>query len=85
MINSRLVSPALAIPPESLIDNTYSALMKRVREPLLPEWSRLFPTPGYYHHSPALNLRLFMVLDKFIAGRIHQIRVGKSDLAAHAT
>jgi len=55
MINSHLVSPALTVPPQSLIDNTYHALKKRVREALLDEWPRLFPAPGYYHHPPALN------------------------------
>jgi len=75
MINSHLVSPALAVPPQSLIDITYSSLKKRVREALLEEWLCLFPTPGYYHHLPALNPRPFMGLGKFIAGRIHQIRL----------
>jgi len=85
MINSPLVSPALAVPPQSLIDNTYSALKKRVRAALLKDWSLLFPTPGYYHHRPALNPRSFMGLGKFMAGRIHQMRAGKSYLAAHPT
>jgi len=71
MINSHLVSQALAVPPPSLMDNTYSALKKRMREALLEEWSRLFPAAGYYHHPPSLSLRPFMGLNKFIAGRIH--------------
>ena len=71
MINSHLVSPALAISPPSLMDNTYSALKKRVREALIEEWPPLFPTPGYYHHLRALNPRPFMGLDKFTAGRVH--------------
>jgi len=85
MINSRLISPALAVPPPSLMDNTCSALKKRVRKALLEEWSRLFLIPGYYHHPPALSPRAFIGLDKFIAGRIHQMRAGKSYLAAHPT
>jgi len=68
-----------------LLGNTYSALKKRVREAFLAEWPGLFPTPGYYHHLPALNPRPFMGLDKFIAGRIHQMRAGKSYLATHPT
>ena len=55
MINSHLVSLALAVPPQPLMDNTYSALKKRVREPLLEEWSVLFPTPRFYLHRPALT------------------------------
>jgi len=85
-INSHLVSPVPTVPPRSLMDNTYSALKKRVREALLEEWPRLFPTPEYYrHHPPALNPRPFMGLDKFTAGRVHQMRSGKSYLAAHPT
>jgi len=71
MINSHLGSPALAASPKSLMDNTYSALKKRVREALIEEWPRLFPTPGYYHHPPTLNPQPFMGLDRFTAGRVH--------------
>ena len=39
MINSHLVSPAPALPPQSLINNTYFALKKRGREGLLDEWA----------------------------------------------
>jgi len=85
MINSHLVSSAPTVPPRSLIDNTYSALKKRVREALLAEWPKLLPTPGYYHHLPSLNPRPFMGLDKFMAGRVYQMRAGKGYLAAHPT
>jgi len=85
MINSHLVCPSPTLPPQSLMDNTYFALKKRARETLLAEWASLFPTPGYYLHPPALSPRLFMGLGKCVAGRIHQMRVGKSYLAAHPT
>ena len=85
MINSHLVSPTPALPPQSLMDNTYSALKRRAREKLLAEWSSLFPAPGYYLHTPALSPRPFMGLGKFVAVRIHQMRAGKSYLAAHPT
>jgi len=85
MINSHLVCPAPVLPPQSLIDSTYSALKKRVRETLLEEWASLFPTPGYYLHPPALHPRPFMGLGKFVAGRIHQMRAGKGYVAAHPT
>jgi len=52
MINSHLVSPALTVPPQPLIDNTYSTLKVRVRDALLDKGPRLLPTPGYYHHPP---------------------------------
>jgi len=67
------------------MDNTYSALKKRVREALLTEWAALFPTPGCNHHARPLSPRAFMGLGKFVAGRIHQNRAGKSYLAAHPT
>jgi len=85
MINSHLVCPTPTLPPRSLMDNTYSALKKRVREALLVEWASLFPTPGYYLHPSALFPRPFMGLGKFVAGRFHQMRAGKSYLAAHPT
>ena len=71
MINSHLISPALAVPPQSLMDNTYSTLKQRVREALLDEWPRLLPTSGYYQHEPTMRPRAFLGLDKFIAGRVH--------------
>jgi len=85
MINSHLVCPTPTLPPQSLMDNTYSALKKRVRETLLVEWASLFLTLGYYLHPPALSPRPFMGLGRSVAGRIHQMRAGKSYLAAHPT
>jgi len=85
MINSHLVCPTPTLPPQSLMDNTYSALKKRVRETLLTEWASLFPTPGYYLHPPALSPRPFIGLGKFVARRIHQMRARKSYLATHPT
>jgi len=58
MINSHLVFPTPALPPQSLMDSTYSALKKGAREKLLKEWASLFPTPGYYLHPPATSLGL---------------------------
>jgi len=85
MINSHLACAATSLPPQSLMDNTYSALKKRIREALLAEWASLFPTPGYYLQPPALSPRPFMGLGKFVAGRIHQMRAGKGYQAAHPT
>ena len=85
MINSHLVCPTPTLPPQSLMDNTFSALKKRIREALRAEWASLFPTPGYYLHPPTMSPRPFMGLGKFVAGRIHQMRAGKSYLAAYPT
>jgi len=85
LINSHLVFPTSTLPSQPLMNNTYSALNKRVREAILEEWASLFLALGYYHHSPTLTPRPFMGLGKLIAGRIHQMRAGKSYLAAHPT
>jgi len=85
MINSHRVSPSPVLPPQSLMNTTYSALKASVRNALLEDWARFFPAPSYYRHLPALTPRPFMGLGKFVAGRIHQMRAGKSYLAAHPT
>ena len=86
MINTHLVPEVLPnLPLQSLMESTYSALKKRVRQALIEDWSQLFPTPAYYHHPPVLHPRPFMGLGKFIVGRIHQMRAGKSYLAAHSS
>jgi len=85
MINFHLVCPTPTLSPQSLMDNTYSILKKRIRETLLTECASLFPTPGYYLHPPTMYPRPFMGLGKFVAGRIHQMRARKGYLAAHPT
>ena len=62
---------------------TYLALKRRARDALLADWASLHPTPEYYPFQPRLTPDPFMGLDKFVAGRIHQMRAGKSYLAAH--
>ena len=71
------------IPPPQLMIRTYLALKKRARDTLLDDWRTLHPAPNYYPYSPRLVPYPFMGLDKFVAGRIHQMRSGKSYLAAH--
>jgi len=40
MINAHLVHEvSLILPPQSLMESTYSALKKRVREALIEDWS----------------------------------------------
>jgi len=85
MINSHLVCPTPTLPPQSLMDNTNSALKKPVRERLLAEWAPCFLALGYYLHPAALSPRPFMGLGKLVAGRTHQMRAGKRYLAAHPT
>ena len=85
MINSHLVFPAPPVSSQQLMNNTCSTLKKRVRDTLLEKWPCLFSPPGYYHLPPTQNPHPFMGLDRFTAGRVHQIRAGKSYLAAHPT
>jgi len=84
MINAHLV-PGVSpnCPLQSLMEITYSFLKMRVRVALVADQSRLFPPPTYYNHPLALHSRLLMGLWKVIAGRIHQMRAGKSYPAAH--
>ena len=62
---------------------TYQALKKKDRDALLSDWESLHPSPPYYPFRPRLTPHPFMGLNKFTAGRIHQMRAGKSYLAAH--
>ena len=50
---------------------------------LLQDWANDAPTPPYHEYPPSLAPHPFMGLGKFLAGRIHQMRVAKSYLAAH--
>ena len=50
---------------------------------LLQDWATDDPTPPYYEYHPTLTPHPFMGLEKFMAGRIHQIASAKSYLAAH--
>ena len=74
--------PGADIPPPQLMLKTYLALKRRARDALLADWTTLHPTPDYYLYQPRLTPHLFIGLDKFVAGRIHQMRAGKSYLAA---
>ena len=62
---------------------TYKALKVRSRLLLMEEWISRHPPPDYYKYPHRLEPHPFMGLDKFIAGRLHQMRSHKSYLAAH--
>ena len=62
---------------------TYQALRTRGRNMLLQDWATDAPTPPYNEYPPSLTPHPFMVLLKFLAGRVHQMRAAKSYLAAH--
>jgi len=75
--------PGTEIPPPDLMRKTYQALRTRARNMLIQDWITDDPTPPYYGYPPTLSPHPFMGLGKFVAGRIHQMRSGKSYLAAH--
>ena len=75
--------PGTEIPPPDLMRKTYRALRTRARNILIQDWISDDPTPPYYEYPPSLSPHPFMGLGKFVAGRIHQMRSGKSYLAAH--
>ena len=49
----------------------------------MEEWGKAAPDPARYPYQPSLQPHPFMGLDKFAAGRLHQMRAGKSYLRAH--
>lgn len=76
--------PGTNISPVTLMAQTYyMALRWRARQALLDRLAEDLPTPPYYPYPLCHEPHPFMGLDKFIAGRIHQMRAGKSYLAAH--
>jgi len=70
------------LPPIPGIVPSYSRLKWRAKQLLLSDWSDA-PAPPYYPYPPSTRPHPFMGLGKFVAGRIHQMRSGKSYLAAH--
>ena len=62
---------------------TYQALRAWARRMLLQDGAEDDPTPPYYEYPPSLTPNPFMGLGQFVAGRIHQMRAGKSYRAAH--
>jgi len=49
----------------------------------MDEWQLAAPDPARYRCSPSLKPHPFMGLNKFDAGRMHQMRSGKSYLKVH--
>ena len=61
----------------------FKALKFRSRTLMMEQWKSLHPTPEYYAYPCRRDPHPFMGLDKFIAGRLHQMGAHKSYLAAH--
>jgi len=69
------------LPPILGVVPSYTRLKLRAKQLLLSDWSAT-PAPLYYPYLPSMRPHPFMGLGKFVAGRIHQMRSGKSYLAA---
>jgi len=70
------------LPPIPGVVPSYARLKLRAKQLLLSDWSST-SAPPYYPYPPSTCPHPFMGLGKLVAGRIHQMRSGKSYLAAH--
>ena len=70
------------LPPVPGVVPSHVRLKLRAKQLLLSNWSAT-PAPPYYPFPPTTRPHPFMGLGMFVAGRIHQMRSGKSYLAAH--
>ena len=82
LLNAHLV-PTLLLPALDPPAHSFTTLKKQSRTILLLQWQFLASPPSGYPYPHSLAPHLFMGLSKFLAGRIHQVRAGKSYLAAH--
>jgi len=69
--------------PEPAPGRSYPQLKLQCRSLLMSEWEEAAPDPARYPYRPSLKPHPFMGLDKFTAGRLHQMRSGKSYIRAH--
>jgi len=71
------------ITPPKMMKKTYRALRSHSRNMLQQDWAAKWPALHYYEHPPSFSPHPFSRLGKFLGGRIHRMRAGKSYLAAH--
>jgi len=69
--------------PEPLPGRSYPQLKLKCKNLLIEEWDKAAPDPAMYLYQPSLKPHRFTGLDKITAGRLHQMRSGKSYLHAH--
>jgi len=82
LLNPHLL-PTPVIPAPDPPSNSHAPLKPESTLILLLHWRSLAPLPPGYPYFPTLAPQPFMGLSKFLANRIHQMRSGKSYLAAH--
>jgi len=74
----------VAQPLSSVPSVTYQALRTPLIQSLLADWLDTSPpVPSYYPYGACLTPHAFTGLPRCICGRIHQMRLGASYLAAH--
>jgi len=69
------------LPPIPLVVPSYARLKARAKQHTLTDWYS-DPTSDYYPYPPTTQPHPLMGLGRFVAGRIHQMRSGKSYRAA---
>jgi len=80
--SQHLLGESYPVPPPG---RTYPQLKLLCKNLLMREWGERAPDPPRYQYHPSLKPHPFMGLLKFDAGRLHQMRSGKSYLRAHPT
>ena len=83
LIHPHLLPITVNPPGDPPPGRSYAAIKAILKDSLLREWQLQSPPPVSYRFRPTLTPHPFMGLDRFTAGRIHQMRAGKSYLAAH--
>ena len=78
--SQHLLSETYPAPP---LGRTYPQLKLLCKNLLMKEWEEAAPDPARYEYRPSIKPHPFMRLSKFDAGRLHQMRSGKSYLRAH--
>jgi len=80
VISQHLLCETYPAPPQG---RTYPQLKLKCKNLLMQEWDEAAPDAARYPYRPSLKPHPFMGLNKFAAGRLHQMRSGKSYLRAH--
>ena len=85
LLHPHLLPICTRLPPDPPpgTGRSYRALKMFLKGHLLHDWPLQSPPPLSYPYSPTLVPHPFMGLDRFTAGRIHQMGSGKSYLKAH--
>jgi len=69
--------------PEPPPGRSYPQLKLKCKNLLMEEWDKAAPDLARYPYQPLLRPHPLMGLDRFSAGRLHQMRSGKRYLRAH--